>query len=240
MKTALILSGHLRTFRRCWPTIRWHVLGQFPEADVFVSTIRDPDIASLEIIGDEATLIDVVPSQPDCVALLCERMGITDTELARYADHAPYALSVPIQAVLAQLWQLSHAWDSVPGIEDYDVVIRCRPDLFFHELNLGKFQHPGRDQAWTPFWGRFGGVNDRFAIMGALAAKAYFTTWRHIPELLAAGCPLHPESLVAASIMRHAEALISLDATFSKIDHEGRLVRPWLQECFPHDPTNLR
>jgi hypothetical protein len=54
--------------------------------------------------------------------------------------------------------------------------------------------------AFLPTWSRWGGVNDRFGVMGASAAKAYFTTFQRVQELCDLGAPLHPESLVMGAL----------------------------------------
>jgi hypothetical protein len=114
--------------------------------------------------------------------------------------HEPYAISVPPQAVLRQLWQLNETWKLYMRSGDFghDTFLRIRPDLWMHSFCGGA--KPLSIIAATPWWGRFGGINDRLAVMGPRAAAAYFTTFEHIPDLIAAGCPLHPETLVRASI----------------------------------------
>jgi hypothetical protein len=103
--------------------------------------------------------------------------------------------------------------------DKFDTIIRIRPDQFFHSfedplrettLRFSEGQPNGSvsmqreingGEAFTPWWGRFGGVNDRLAILGRRAAKAYFTVYDRIPELLAEyHCPFHPESLVKAAL----------------------------------------
>jgi hypothetical protein len=51
-----------------------------------------------------------------------------------------------------------------------------------------------------PWWGKFGGVNDRLAIMGSKPRSITSTPGQVIDQLLAAGCPFHPETLVMESM----------------------------------------
>jgi hypothetical protein len=237
-RTAVLISGHMRTFARVFSTIQWHVLRHFPDADFFVSTVADRDSASAELLRERypkaRVEIDVVAAQPELpipVAPFAQ-----DWTLGRMYGHEPYTISVHPQAILRQLWQLQRCWEFFAEkagngitrtdgqVDGYDTIVRLRPDLWFRSFELpGRFasfsptpasaggheggekrgQMPGGEHAataLTPWWGRFGGVNDRFAILGPAAAQAYFTTYSRLPELLAAGCPLHPESLVKASL----------------------------------------
>jgi hypothetical protein len=225
MKTAILLSGHIRSFERCLPGLHWFVFRHFPGADFFVSTEPDEDAPKAELLRakypDAKVSIDTTP-QPAMVF---------PPEWITAAAHAPYAISVPVEHVVGQLWRLNRCLDHFiesagPSIlRDYDTVVRCRPDLWFHS-----FTKPPRiksNRARTPWWGRFGGVNDRFAVLGMNAAMAYFSTYRKIGAHLAAGCPLHPESLIRASL-EGANAAIddTMRAEFSTLRANGETRNP--------------
>lgn len=250
MKTAIILTGHMRTFARCLDNLHWFVFRHFPDADFFVSTIKDAQSGSAELLRAKypkaRVEIEVVDHQPELPLPL--KPYAPDWTLGRMYSHEPYAISVHPQAVLRQLWQLERGWAMAnarvnEGLKEayafqrvYGLVVRCRPDLWFRSCGLPLFvnlmvnPHPKSicetdgSQAWCPWWGRFGGCNDRFAILGTKAAEAYFTTYSRIPKLIADGCPLHPESLVAASLqdagctiydtMRAEFSTLRMDGTF--------------------------
>lgn len=232
----------MRTFARCLPTIKWHVLRHFqPEQlgssiDFFVSTVRDGDAPSAELLRREfpqsRVEIDLVDAQPELPIPLPPHAD--DWTLGRMYGHEPYAISVHPQAILRQLWQLNRCWEfftrrvgeiqreekRVGIVPEYDLIIRLRPDSWFRS-----FAPPsGLNEEWsmlralTPWWGRFGGINDRFALLGLEAARAYFTTYAQLPDLLASGCPLHPESLIRASLERnHCDVHDTLLVEFSKL-----------------------
>lgn len=241
MSTAIILSGHMRNFDVCLPTLHWHVFRHYPDADFYVSTVKDGDVHKVELLrekyGDRVKAVDIADGQPDCVDLLADRLGCENESVVRFADHAPYAISVPVQAVLAQLWQLARMWAQI-DFSEYNNVIRCRPDLFFHSFR--PCLAASQALALTPWWGRFGGINDRFAVLGQVAAQAYFGTWMNLPELLSDGCPLHPESLIKAQLERQGCSISpTLRGEFSKVNRAGNLERPWLHEVLPNDAANL-
>jgi hypothetical protein len=223
MKTAIIITGHMRTFVHCVHTLRWHVCRHFRKGEIsfYVSTIADQDASSAEILRelfrDSEVFVDRLKEQP----LLPEPL-----EAVRFE---PYARSVAVQAVLRQLWQLQQGWDlfrkNRSGNETH--IVRVRPDLYFHDC-----EWHDDNTIQTPWWGRFGGVNDRFAICPADHAADYFTAYSFIPEAMAAGCPLHPESLVrAACELRGAPLTRRLKTTFSTWRKDGQHrppeIAPW-------------
>ena len=80
----------------------------------------------------------------------------------------------------------------------FETVIRIRPDLWIHRFQ--KPVDPDTDEAVLPWWGKFGGMNDRLAIISRRAAPTYFGLYDMIPTLLEHGCPFHPETLLAETL----------------------------------------
>lgn len=199
MKTVVLISGQMRSFAVCLPTLHWHLFRKLGEVHFFVSCADDAQAADAHLLEAyypnvhvERVAQPTIPEPP-----------------ARLANHAPYAISVPVQSIMRQLWHLNRVWqffmekselmvDGMGVPVGFDVVVRCRPDLFMQRLHLPDL--PAPDQAMTPWWGRYGGINDRLAIMGPMAAKAYFTAFERLDDLLKAGCPLHPESIQLAAL----------------------------------------
>lgn len=191
----VIYTGHMRTFKDCVHSQRWHVLRHF-DCTFYVSTVRDEQAESYKLLHE------LFPECPVHVETVNEQPTVPEpVEPVRFE---PYARSVSVQAVLRQLWQLERGWHlRQNALGDAPTVIRIRPDIFFHSCKqfLPFYQGSYYDAlCLTPYWGRFGGCNDRFAIMGKDAAPHYFQTFSRIPMLMEAGCPLHPESLVKASV----------------------------------------
>lgn len=198
MKTAILISGQMRSFAQRLPNLHWMVFRHFPDPHFFVSAADDADADSAELLrarfetdGIRRVFIEKV-KQPD--------LPEPDATLAA---HAPFAISVPVQAILRQLWALERCWELMARNSQFAVssgttFVRCRPDLHFYNTRLPS--HVPINECHVPWWGGFGGINDRFAVMGSLAAASYFRTYSRLPKLLDAGCPLHPESLVAGSL----------------------------------------
>lgn len=219
--TAIIISGQARTFARCFANLKWQVFDKLENPHFFASVADDVDASSTNLLG----LMSPAPVHIERVTPPVLSEPPFETSL-----HVPYAITPtktpgvgPLQGILRQLWHNSRAWKFAMenGAGDCDVVVRCRPDLHFGRFEMPR---PGerkicdsafipnmhilpRDirasEAFTPYWGHYGpGANDRFAIMGKLAAKAWFETYDVLPELLAAGVPFHPETLVGAALER--------------------------------------
>lgn len=226
MRTAVIITGHLRSFDKCLPTQAWHVFRHFPDASFFVSTVDDADAGKIECLKKlypKARIeFEAVKEQP--VLPVPEGQWIPN----RLFGHEPYAISVEPQSVARQLWQLErgYALYCKHAVESADVFIRIRPDLWFHSFQKGGLPF-GHSDCYTPWWGRFGGCNDRFAIMGQVAAIPYFETWNRTPKLLEMGCPFHPESLIRGSL-EWAEVGIYdwLQTEFSTLRTDGKFRPP--------------
>jgi hypothetical protein len=192
-KTAVLISGQMRTFSHCLPSLYWNVFRKLKDPHFFVSCADDEQASSaymLELHYPGKVHIEIVkqPTLPE--------------PHKSYADHAPYAISVPIQNILRQLWHYNRVWEffnEVTGeLKDFTAFVRCRPDLFFHRFDAPAEPLP---HEFLGVWkARCGGVNDRFAIMGPKAAEAYFTAFPRLQSLLDLGCPLHPESIQQAAM----------------------------------------
>lgn len=214
--TALIITGQARTFARCFPNLKFQVFRKLNNPHFFVSVAADEDADSVEVLRkhypEGRVFIEKV-----------EQPMLPEPPL-QLADSAPYAITPtrtpgvgPLQGILRQQWHLSRGYRFAMnnGADEAQVIVRCRPDLHFHKfgeslglvpqedgLAAGYYHAPMPQDAVTPYWGNYGGVNDRFAILGPIAAKAYFETYDNLAAMLDEGCPFHPESLVAYAMER--------------------------------------
>ena len=100
MKTAIVLVGHIRTLDRCLANQHWHVYRHFPDADFFVSTVRDADFGKLDALtaryGLDRVKVHAVDEQPDCVAeMRAKGVTLPDSWVrGQPYTHEPYAISV--------------------------------------------------------------------------------------------------------------------------------------------------
>lgn len=194
IRTAVMFSGQARTFASCYQLMYWKVLRHFVNPTFFVSVAEDeqaPTMNALNIHFDDVRIEYVQqPEFPDAGAFL-ERSNFSAYGVAAHVAKNP-------GNVLKAFWHYKRVWEMIKNPDDYQVFVRIRPDLWF--LEYEKPGDPFSNEAIVPQWGRFGGINDRFAIMGRQAAEAYMTSFDRIPQLLNDGCPFHPESLTRASL----------------------------------------
>lgn len=220
MKTAVIISGQARTFDICYPSQRWQVYRHYePDLHFFVTVKDDEDADKMDVLRKNHKNV-VIQKLPDPEG---DDLWMPPEDAGRFA---PYANAATHRQLMLQHWGNMKAWELLENSgKGFDVVIRTRADLFFHSFNLPPQPWPG--EALTPWWGRFGGVNDRFAMMSPPAAAAYFNTYEAIPLLLEAGCPFHPESLVYAQLARCGFIVSrNLHTSFSTIRKNGQQRSP--------------
>lgn len=239
MKVAVIYTGGMRSFDKCFANQQWHVLRHFPDAKFYVATEMDEDCKKASLLADKYGYKNVrgyTVTQPEMVI----PKGCPDEwQPGKPYMHEPYHISVDPRAVLGQLWMLREGWRlyQETKTEDADLIIRIRPDLWFHSFEVPFIAKTGYDArldlqlresgiACVPWWGRFGGVNDRFALLGADAAEHYFTTYDKIPAMIEAGAPLHPETLVATSLRNGLISICDdMKAEFSTLRTEAHVAR---------------
>ncbi len=197
MKTAVLISGQLRTFRKCYPTQKWQIFRHYePDIHFFTSICDDEQAKDIELLQND---------YPETI--YCERYqdpsDLPDIPVEK-GKFAPYANAASHYKLMLQHWGNKKVWDffaSSAATESFDVIIRIRPDLWIHRFEPPRFEKGETNTAFLPWWGKFGGVNDRLAIMGNVAAEAYFNVYDEIQDLLHMGCPFHPETLVASALM---------------------------------------
>lgn len=192
MSTAVLISGNVRSFMRCYASQRWQVYRKIADPWFFVSVEDEPGAKDIERLRELCGHVFIqYVKQP-------EFKMHESYEAAR--EHAPYAPSVPTSAIAGQFWHLMQSWNyflSVKPACGFTEFLRIRPDSFVQTFT------PPTDSfgIHVPWWGNYGGVNDRMAFIGsAQLAEAYFTTFNRIHELIKLGCPMHPESLLAVAV----------------------------------------
>lgn len=236
MSTAVLYSGQARTIARCLPTQHWHVYRHFEDLHFFIVWQNDPQaVAGVKLLeekyGKDRVHAKIINDPTDLPLIPL-----------KYAEHAPYLNAAPHPQLLMQHWYQNEVYklfretfNEFAGCWPTDI-IRMRGDNFFHSL---KTLDRAGGSIHTPWWGRFGGVNDRFAVMSDAAAKDYFCVYPRINELLEAGCPFHPESLLKASLQKSEWTFTdTLLAEFSTLRMNGEM-RRYESEVQPCDHAHL-
>jgi hypothetical protein len=214
MATAVLISGQLRTFARCYGTQKWQIFRHYDDLHFFVSILNDQKSGDISIL------------EQDYKNVHCERYdefeNLPDIPIEK-GGHAPYANAASHIRIMRQHWGNKRVFrffcEHKPN-NDFRIIIRIRPDMWIHRFQ--KPPEPFMKECYCPWWGKFGGINDRLAVMGNAAAFAYFETYDQIDALLAEGCPFHPETLVAASLEKAGiEIKNTLMAEFSTMRLDG-------------------
>jgi len=223
MTTAVIYSGQARTFAQTFPNQWFHVLRKLENPVFFVSVADDPQA------DDMLRLLERFPEN---------RVFFEKVKQPKLPEPPPdpqwlamYPPSATPQAILRQLWALERAWKFSCLVSDEkklttpDMVIRIRPDLAFARFEMPRQVDPWR--CYTPWWARWGGINDRLAVMGLSAAHLYFRTFSSVDALMHLGSPLHPETMIHTRLEYWGSAIHHTLATeFSTIRLDGTVVPP--------------
>ena len=228
MRTCVIYSGQARSFAQVYRNQYFHVLRKLPNPEFFVSVADDEQAADMHLLE---TLFP-----PESVHI----EYVKQPKLPEPPDDPPFHNIYPrdkatIQDVLRQLWALERAWEffqetSKDLLQAFDVVVRIRPDIAFGRFEFPMFDDVGwtganANQCYTPYWARWGGVNDRLAVMGWNAAMHYFTAYQEVRDLRALGCPLHPEQLINAALeLGGIHPMHTLAAEFITVRLDGSFV----------------
>ncbi len=198
MKTAVLISGQLRTFKKCYPTQKWQIFRHYePDIHFFASICNDAQSNDIQLLRrDYENVRYEIIDDPDDLPNVPTEQG----------SFAPYANATSHAKLMLQHWGNKKVWDffaSSAATESFDVIIRIRPDLWIHRFqppDLSPFECVPERICFSPWWGKFGGINDRLAVTGKEAARIYFNLYDMIPTLLKKGCPFHPETLLAESL----------------------------------------
>ena len=228
MSTCVIIAGQVRSFEKTWKNQFWQVFRKLDDPHFFASVANDEDAQSLDLIKER------FPGKVHWEAIDQPELPEPPKETMY---HSGYPASTTAQGILKQLWHFNEAWEYFIRHRrdvEFTEVLRIRTDLWFHNFQLppaafsdGRNARVGFAECLTPWWSRWSGINDRVAYMGMSAAQAYFTTYTRIGELLELGCPLHPESLMAASLEQQKIASrTTLQAWFTTLRKDGKTIAP--------------
>lgn len=176
MKTAILLSGKLRDFKNCYPSLRHHILDR-NDCDLFLQAYaEEPEI-------DDAICL----YKPRCSIIEKEDL-VSKSFVSSYSACDGRMSSCPWQ------WRNWKAAFSLVPSQVYDCVVRCRYDLKFDSpLDFSKFDMNEMNIPMGADW--LGGICDVFAFSSYKNMMWYMTMTdlvdAYIPKI---GC--HPETVL--------------------------------------------
>jgi len=201
MKTAVLISGQMRSFSECVANLNWTVFRKLENPHFFISCADDDQAKDAYLLEGYFPNVHIERvEQPKA-----DIFKPYPFSLCRHAAYTPTPNSpAVIPSILRQLWHYKRVWEFMNECQKADrttdcftTFVRCRPDLHFHHFDP---VYPEAKEFIGPWKATCGGVNDRFSVMGWIAATAYFLAIDRMDELLEAGCPLHPETIQAAAL----------------------------------------
>jgi hypothetical protein len=207
MKTAVLVSGQMRTADHCAAGIR----SLYPDATFIVHAVADADADKALAFRPAVTVIEPQHEMP-------ERREYS-WQMGR-GCHG-------VQRVLKQLWGLARVWEvfEASGIEA-DVVVRMRPDLVFDVPP----EAPAGDGWHVPRFANWWGFNDRFAFGDLLTMRAYFTRLARLDEYISSGGIFHPETFLRSSMA--GCSVHRTRAVFATLRPDGSRDEPvWIPEA---------
>jgi hypothetical protein len=206
MKTAILISGQMRTAKQCYKSI----IDTLPNGDYFVHAVLDENSQDAELFSPTRLLIEPQFEQP-------ERKEYS-WQLGRHC--------FGVQRVLKQLHSLKRTWDIFKSsIDHYDWIIRCRPDLMLTTLLEPK--HLWEGDIIIPKFCNFFGLNDRFAILNKSAAEIYFNRLDLIDEYINAGGIFHPETFLLWSCQKNNLKINRTNISFYTLRPDGNKDMPF-------------
>jgi len=208
IKTAVCLSGHLRTFQENYMSVVSNLFNQL-ECDVFIHTWDTlgmsyrpldsrvwnqytADLKSrIEQLYQPKTLV-IEPSRK------FEETPLMRSRLIDFRD-IPGILSMFYKVEecnkLKKQYEIEHNFT-------YDCVIRFRGDLFLEQVFPVDY-NTDLKKLYLPFYGHFAGLCDQIAWGGSAAMDQYSSLYSNIEKYLRMGCPMQPEKLVRFNIEQH-------------------------------------
>lgn len=201
VKTALCISGHLRTFEDNFPSVKAHILDKL-DCDIFIHTW---DIMGLSWRFTDASLhaietrrlterIKQLYNPQKLVIEPTQQFKATPLMHARQLDHRD------IPGILSMFYKIEACNNLKMEFEKennmkYDCVIRFRGDLYM-DSDLPINDNTNLNYLFMPVFGNFAGLCDQFAYGSSDIMDVYSSLYSNINKYMDAGAPMQPEKLV--------------------------------------------
>lgn len=201
IKTALCISGHLRTFEDNFESVKINILDRM-NCDVFIHTWDIMGIAyrpcdSRLYSIETQRLVNKIQNLYNPKKLVIEptkNFSITPLMQSRLLDHRD------ISGILSMFYKIEACNNLKKDYEkekqfSYDCVIRFRGDLFM-ETPMPVDVNTNLNHLFIPVYGNFGGICDQFAYGCSPIMDTYSELYSNIQRYLEKGAPMHPEKLL--------------------------------------------
>lgn len=225
MKIALCLSGHLRNFERTYPTLYFYLLKDY-DVDIFIHTWDKLGFSCAyktdNTLNDTSTRLDEAEKLYKPKSIIVESVDFVEELKRQGNEYAPHLRNEPkhvghMASMFYKIYacnELKNKYQRESGTE-YDLVIRCRPDLLFqNKINIPTEKKAG--VIWTPRalsspdW-----YNDQFAIGAPNDMDLYSSVFFDIPEYFRARMDFYPEKFLVWAMKKKKLTAALWDVYFS-------------------------
>jgi SAM-dependent methyltransferase len=201
LKTALCISGHLRTFEQNYESVKVNILDRM-DCDVFIHTwdimgmsYRPCDSGLYSI--ETQRLIDRIQLLYNPKKLVVEpsrSFTITPLMQARLLDHRDISGILSMYYKIEACNNLKREYEKENNLV-YDCVVRFRGDLYM-EMPIPVDINTNLHHLFIPMYGNFGGICDQFAYGSSNIMDIYSGLYSNLQKYLEAGAPMHPERIL--------------------------------------------
>lgn len=212
MRTAVLISGQMRTGDLCLPSIKRHLLDRLGNFDVYAHIAEDADAEKVKLFHP---LVAFSGPQPD----LDEANYIHRTGRGVYG----------IQVVLRQLWSLQESMAMAMGYAEkagieYTHAVRLRSDSWFlNDVEDPMTWAPG---VYIPTFYNFWGLCDRFAFGDWASMVAYHDRFANLEGQIERGCIFHPETMLDEHLKFFGVPVHRTRVLFDTVRADGARVPP--------------
>lgn len=201
VKTALCISGHLRTFEGNFKSVYDNIINRL-DCDVFIHTWDKMGLqwrftdSNLHMIETEylESRIKQLYNPKKLVIEKYRQMPTTPIMFKKQIDHRD------VPGILSMFYKIEACNELKKQYENennfkYDCVIRFRGDLSM-ESPIPVDSNTNLNYLFLPVFGNFAGLCDQIAYGSSEIMDKYSNIYSQIPTHLESGCPMHPEKLV--------------------------------------------
>lgn len=219
MKTAVLVSGQMRSLDVCITSIQKHVLDKIGDYDLLAHVAEDEDAWKVELLEPKKC---VVVKQPE----LDEKNYI----------HRTGRGVIGVQQVLRMFWSMEESNKMKKQAEaergaPYDWVIRLRPDTqFFSDIEDLTTLDP--NAVYVPTFCNYWGYQDRFAFGSSKWMDAYHDKMDLIDPYIAQNGIYHPESMLKWMLDRAEAPVKRTEIMFDTLRKNGERIRPCWHEVY--------
>lgn len=237
LNIAVAFFGIPRNSEICFPSIQENLLAQLPAGSnvkCFYHLYKIDEVQNQRSGEKGALKADNYEVFESMTGLLDSTEGVLerwDFERVKALGDTWSDEHVSLRNLIYQLNSLHTVTAMMESFEP-DFVVFARPDNFFHKpLPSYVFKRPTarRLNVYIPDWQWWGGLNDRFAICGRDAYKAYGKRIEHIFDFCeSTGRKLHSERLLKYVLQQAGAKVCTMDTTASRV----RITGAFAEESF--------